>query len=138
MTDSLNYRSTNIRTAHGIFLDLTKGYAEPAEVRGIDVIVPGADGRTVQSRVKDRRSIMLEGYVEGSSASDWRSKTDTLMALMDRSLSPGTLTIANSYLGVASSKSITARCVNLLPGPIIMARFQRWSIELESVDTDWA
>jgi hypothetical protein len=138
MTDSLNFNSTNIRTAHGIFLDLVSGYFEPAEVRGIDVVVPGASGRTVQSRVKDKRTIMLTGYVEGSDAADWESKTTTLMTAMDRSAAPPTLTVANSYLGTTGSHTIAARCVNLVPGPIIAGRFQRWSIELESVAPDWS
>lgn len=143
MTDLLfaaqDIRQAAARSSHsGIFLDLVSGYSEPATVRGEDTIVPSIAGRVVRDRVKDVRRIVLEGYVIGTSASDWRSKTDTLMSVMDPSDNPATLTVKSGYLGVGSDKTISARVVNIMPGPITGSYFQTWSIELESVDPDWA
>ena len=79
--DGQDIRQAAARTSgSGIFFDLVAGYSEPANVRGVDTIIPGLAGRTARDRVRDTRRIVLEGYVVGTSASDWRSKTDTLMA----------------------------------------------------------
>lgn len=142
MTASLAYRGTDIHVRGSIFFDLTRGFLDPAEVRGVDVTVPGLAGRTVQSRVKDRRSLLLEGYVQGADAEAWRDNIDILMVLMDRSLTPGSLVVGNNYLGLdGGTMTIAARCVNLLPGPIQGGMtFQKWSIELEAIGSppDWA
>lgn len=137
--DSQDIRQAAARTSgSGIFFDLVSGYAEKATTRGVDTVIPGADGRVARNRVKDVRRIVLEGYVVGTSASDWRSKTDTLMAKMDPSLDNKNLVIDDSYLGVGSTKTIACRVVNVVGGPITAARFQTWSIELESVAPDWS
>lgn len=135
----LTLRGVDIRTRGGIFLDLDRGYSEPPEVRGRDVIVPARAGRVARGRVADRRSIVLTGYVQGTSASDWRLKTDTLMALLDATLDPGDLVVDDEYLGLAGglTATISVRCVNAIGGPIFNQTFQTWSIELESVDPDW-
>lgn len=148
MADDLTLGGTSIRVAAaraaigvgtGIFLDLVSGYAEPATARGEDTIIPSIAGRVIRDRVKDYRRIVLEGYVIGTSASDWRSKTDALMALLSGTYASGSnLVIANAYLGTSSSKTIAVRCVNVMPGPIFAQLFQTWSIELESVAPDWS
>lgn len=143
----MTYRGTDIQTAN-IHLDLVRGYAEPPEVRGEDDIIPGAAGRQEQSRQKDRRVIRLEGWVKGTGATlldrqkSWRIATDALLALMSFTLSSGTLTINNNYLGLADtvSKSISCKCINVLGGPIQSGgTFQRWSFDLECVASppDW-
>lgn len=142
----LTYRGTDLHTAN-IHLDVHKGYAEPADVRGEDGIILGAAGRFVRPRVKDHRIIELRGWVQGTGASltaqqqSWRTNTDALMALLDMTLSPGALVLSAPDLGLAAgSKSINARCINVLPGPIEGGSvFQRWTIQLEAVDNppDW-
>lgn len=144
----LTFRGTDIQTAN-IFLDITRGYAEPAAVRGRDIIIVGRAGRTETSvvRKKDVRRILLEGWVLGTGASlvlkqqSWRSSTDTLMALMDHTLASGALVVSTPYMGLPSgSKTIQAKCINVMPGPIVSLYFQRWSIELEAIGNppDWA
>lgn len=124
-------------TASGIFLDLVSGWNEPATVRGVDTVIPSLAGRVPRIRVKDARRIVLEGYVVGTSASDWATHTATLMAKMQPSADPDNLVIADGYLGTTGTKTIAARVVNIVPGEIVASRFQRWSIELESVAPDW-
>lgn len=137
--DSQDIRQSAARSSQsGIFFDLVSGYAEKATARGVDTVIPGASGRVERNRVKDGRRIVLEGYVVGTSASDWRSKTDTLMAKMDPSLDSKNLVITDSYLGVSGTKTIACRVVNVVGGPIVAQKFQTWSIELESVAPDWS
>lgn len=145
MADDLTLGGTSIRVAaaktsgSGIFLDLVSGYAEPAQTRGEDSVVPSIAGRVIRDRVKDYRRIVLEGFVAGTSASDWRSKTDSLMGLLSGTYASGSnLVIANAYLGTGSTKTIKVRMVNIIGGPIFAERFQTWSIELESVAPDWS
>jgi len=142
----MTYRGTDVQTVN-IFLDIIRGFAEPADVRGIDTIIPGKHGRTERARKKDRRTILLEGWVSGTGASlvlkqqSWRTSTDALMALMDRTLASGSLVVTNPYMGLpAGSKTISAKCVNLIPGPIVSMFHQKWSIELEAIGNppDWA
>lgn len=142
----LTFRGTDIQTAN-IFLDVAEGYFEPADVRGSDAVIPGLTGRFALNRIKDHRSLQLVGWVEGTGATlvaqqqSWHTSTLALMALMDRSLAAGSLVLTPPTLGLsAGSKTISARCVNLIPGPVIASRFQRWSIELEAVGNppDWA
>lgn len=142
----MTYRGTDVQTAN-IVLDIIRGYAEPAEPRGTDIPIPGKHGRLEMARKKDRRSILLEGYVLGTGASltaqqqSWRTSTDALMALMDRTLASGALVVTSPYMGLAAgSKSINAKCLNVMPGPIVGLYHQRWSIELEAIGDppDWA
>ena len=142
----LTYRGTDIQTAN-IFLDIVRGYAEPAEVRGGDLTISGKPGRFEVARKKARRQIILEGWVLGTGASlaakqqSWRTNTDALMALMDRTLASGALVVSSPYMGLAAgSLTASAKCVNLMAGPILSMYFQRWSIELESIadPPDWA
>lgn len=137
MADDLNLGGTNIRTRGGIFFDLVKGYFEPPEVRGVDTDIPGTAGRVSRNRVAVRRTITLDGYVEGSTPSDWRTKTETLFGELDPT-SPQTLTVANGYLGTTGSHAVTVRFLNAVQGlPINGPRFQTWSIELECIDPGW-
>ena len=140
----MTYRATDVQTAN-IFLDLIRGYGEPPDVRGEDDVVPGAAGREEGDWEADRLRILLEGWVKGTGATlvaqqqSWRTSTDALMALMNRAASPGALVITAPYYGLAAgSKTIQARCVNVVPGPIQAAMtFQRWSFELVAIDPEW-
>lgn len=108
----LTYRGTDLHTAN-IHLDVHKGYAEPADVRGEDGIILGAAGRFVRPRVKDHRIIELRGWVQGTGATltdqqqSWRTNTDALMALLDMTLSPGSLVLSDPDLGLPPSAATT-------------------------------
>jgi len=140
----MTYRGTNIQTAN-IAMHLLRGYAEPPEVRGQDDVVPGAEGLEEGAWEADHRRLLIEGWVKGTGATltaqqqSWRANTDSLLALMDRAASPGALVISAPYLGLsAGTKTIQARCVNVVPGPIQAAMtLQHWSFELIALDPDW-
>lgn len=135
--DSEDIREASARTSQsGIFFDLVTGYHEPADVRGIDTIIPGATGRVARSRVKDVRRVVLEGYVVGTSTANWRTHTDTLMSKL-QAVTVKNLVLGDAYLGVSGTKTLACRVVNMVGGPIVAGRFQTWSIELESVTPDW-
>lgn len=148
----LKVRSTDVQTL-AIHLDLV-GYGEPAQVRGRDVLIPGLPGLYVPagSREKNLIRFTLQGYVQGlgvgpdERALSWREETDVLMALMDFSLDPGTVEVgpaaparfpdASPYLGLTGDKSIEARCVSMVHGPLQHhMSYQSWSFEMEAVET---
>lgn len=148
----LTVRGTDCQTLN-IHLDVV-GYGEPFEVRGRDVLVPGAEGLFVppNSREGERYRFSLEGYVEGTGltrearALSWRTATDVLMALMDRSLDPGQIVVgpaaparfpdSASYLGLTEDMAINARCVSSVRGPVQRhMSFQTWSFEMECVES---
>lgn len=147
----LTYRSVDLQTT-SIHLDLRSGLYEPATVRGEDDVVPGAAGRDVGARRKDTRRIILEGHIRGQGgtrderAEDYRVSADALAAILDRSLDPGELSVgpiapdlfpdAAPYLGLTESRSLNARVVNVISGPVLAhMSYQTLSVELECVDS---
>lgn len=139
-----SFRGTDLQTAN-IHFDLVRGFAEPPDVRGSDDIIPGAAGREQGAWQADTRRLVLEGWVKGTGATEaakqqsWRSQTDALMALLDRTLAPGALVVSAPYLGLATgTKTIQAKCFDVMGGPIRSAMtFQEWSITLVALDPDW-
>lgn len=138
---SLTYRGTDLQTAN-IHFDVARGFNEPAEVRGEDDVVPEASGRAEGAWIEDQRTIILEGHVEGTGATleerqqSWRTASDSLRTIMDRTASPGALVMGPPDHGVDAEWSINARCVSAIPGPILNAwTFQRWSFELVCIDS---
>lgn len=127
-------------------LDVVKGLHEPAAVRGVDSVAPGQDGRYARNRKKDIRRILLEGHVRGLGSteverqSSFHDTVETIMAAMDRSLTPGNLVVDGGDYGLPPGETwtITARCINVMGGPMRSRwSFQEFSIELESTDPDW-
>lgn len=146
----LEVRGTDVQTLN-IHLDLV-GYGESALVRGEDDVIPQASGRDPGARIKDVYRFTLQGHVEGTGidrderALSWRTATDTLMALMDFSLAPGTVEVgpaaparfpeSSPYLGLAGNKILNARCVSMVRGPVQRhMSFQSWSFEMECIDS---
>ena len=110
----LRFRSVDLQSGHpsngavaGIWLDLDKGFSEPAEVRGADDVIPQASGQYPGVWIRHQRLITLVGHVRGSGstyderAASWREQTDTLMAVMGLYLAPGLLEVDGPYLGIA-------------------------------------
>lgn len=148
----LRVRGTDVQTLN-IHLDLI-GYGEPFQVRGRDVLIPGAEGMYVpaNSREAERYRFTLDGFVQGTGddrderALSWRENTDALMALMDLSLDPGVVEVGPGaperfpdsapYLGLLADKTINARCVSFVRGPVqAHMSFQTWSFEMENVES---
>ena len=131
-----------------ICIDLIEGYRLPVSVRGRDWIVPKLDGRIEGNRRADLLLIPLAGVVRGSGANPterletFNVNVTALMAVMDPSLSSGTLRLSEGYLGlpVGSEATIEARVKNAAPGKITSYRFspeQLWTFELESLTPEW-
>ena len=136
---ALTYDGTDLQEdPFGVFLEIERGLNEPAEVRGIDVVIPHASGQTAGSRLGHRRLIELRGYVLGQGAdesaqrSDFAAMREALRALFD----PTTTKVLSATLEDGATATINARTLNAAWVKIGPAYFSV-SIELESVDPDW-
>ncbi len=124
-----------------IWLDLWTGYAEPAEVRGDDLVIPQKAGMAEMQRYQHRRVIELRGHVRGLGATveerqeSWRDATDELMAVIDPVLTSATLEVLAPYLGLTGgSAAITARPIDVIGGPVLGRQtFQRWTVKLMAI-----
>ncbi len=132
-----------------IWLDLISGYAEPAEVRGEDDVIPEAAGQEYGARIRDHRIIQLSGHVRGVGATvearrtSWRAATDALMAKMQLYASPDVLELVGPYLGLTAgvTRTINAYCIRVVPGPISgTMTYQEWSIQLKAIGSppEWS
>lgn len=156
MTDPLvEFRGLDLQSGSGvtsgICLDVTRGFLAPPSVRGADTVIPDRPGRVGGNRVSDLTNVVLEGYVRGNTAAEWRTYTDLLMEAIregardgDDPIDPGELIVRSPYLGLPATleASITCRVDNAIPGPIIGGpnlpyRLQMWSVALVSIDPDW-
>ncbi len=125
----------------GTKLQLTQGYPSFVSVRGKDYIVPGRRGRVAMPRVADVTSLLIEGYLFADNFDDYRDLADTMAGLFNPELDAQVLSLSDGYLGipVGITKTINARVLNVVLGPLLGGgTFRHWSIELESVDPDWA
>lgn len=131
---------TNVQTDN-IHCDLTKGFNEPADVRGKDDVVPEATGQEAGVWEKDKRILTTEWKIEGTGATlaekqaSWRTASDTLRDLMDK-------TVIREHVmgppdhGVDQEYSLNAQCINAIPGPILNAwTLQKWSIQFKCIDS---
>lgn len=136
----LTLGGTDIHSRTGIFLDLKRGYFESASLRGRDLVIPGANGQTIRSRRTDTRLVLLEGYVTGTSSSDFGTNGEALRALL-AGLTPIDLVIADGYLGTTGTKTLSVRCVppSLFGDALyVLAKpYMSASVELISVSPDW-
>ena len=139
----LAYDATDLQESSlDIFLTITYGLNESYEVRGKDVLVPGADGMVPRPRRPHSHKILLAGHVRGSGAdqaaqrADYRTNMRTLRTVFDPARSPADLV---AELEDGSTWTITARPVS--PGILAAERIpSEWadvSIELLSVAPDW-
>lgn len=143
---SLDLQDGDPAAAHigGIWLDLEEGFYEPADVRGEDDVVPEASGREVGARIRDVREIVLTGHVRGQGttaaerSSDWYTRTQALMAVMQLHSDPGVLEVDGPYLGIpeGTGYSLNARVVRVISGRIRnRMSYQTWSFQLRCIDS---
>lgn len=140
-TVALTYDAVDIQDLDGIHLQITKGLFEVANVRGTDVVVPGADGRTIRPRRFDRRQILLAGEVRAAGdvpdqddrRSDYRDNLNTLRTLFDET---GTAKDLVATLENGEVWTCPARCVDRIVNEAILSEEAKVSIELEAL-SDW-
>lgn len=140
--DGLNLR----RADASVHFWIARGWLdEPAEVRGKDDIIPGAEGRVVRGRKRDRRVIELRGSIVGVDGTEaaFLALLDELRPIFfDASADPWPLVAADGYrgLGAGETATINVRVVNVTPGPNVLTWRGIYAIELESVDSppEWA
>lgn len=147
----MRIRSLDVQSGHpsdasigGIWLDITEGYFEPAEVRGEDDTVPEASGQEPGARIRDQRILTLEGHVRGAGSTaaerseDWHTRTQQLMAVMQLYDDPGAVEIDGPYLGIptGSTYALDARVIRVIPGKVRnRMSFQTWSFQLKCIDS---
>ena len=139
----LTFDGHDVQDLDGIFLEIVRGLNDGVRARGTDTTVPALAGRIARSRVADGFLIELRGWVRGVSTteatdrSDFRANVANLRAWFDPTASPATLT---ATLEDGSTVSCSARTLpeNPLFGNQRAPSFAEVSIELESVDADWA
>ena len=141
---ALTYDTTDLIQASdlGIFLTITYGLNESYEVRGKDVLVPGADGMVPRPRRPHSHKILLAGHVRGDGVdraaqmADYRTNMRSLRTLFDPARDPADLV---AVLEDGSTWTISGRPVS--PGVLAAERVpSEWadvSVELLSVAPDW-
>lgn len=136
----LTYGAVDIQQSDlGIFLEITAGLDDSPDVRGIDVVVPGADGQVARPRRFDHRRILLAGHVMGNGDDEttrrtaYRSLRQTLSALFDATADPADLV---ATLEDDSTATIPCRTLSLVAIEVIPSEFANVSIELLAVE-DW-
>lgn len=113
---------------------------EPAEVRGKDDIIPGAEGQVARGRKRTLRKIELRGQiaaVDGTDASFLALLDELRPIFFDASADPWPLVAADGYrgLGVGETATINVRTVNVTPSANPLTWRGIYAIELESVDS---
>lgn len=135
---ALEYAGEDIQDQDlGIFLEIVHGLNETPEVRGVDTVVPGAPGRVAGSRVFDRFTIHLEGWVTGGAsggAAAFRANMAFLQSLFSPTRTPATL---RAVLEDASVAEVTARPLSIAGGAQPVPDALPISVELEAIEP-WA
>ena len=95
-----SYAGTDLSTTVGghrrLSFWVVSGLDDGMEVRGEDTIIPGAAGRVARDRIRDRRVIEIQGWVQGTGADpgdDMRDAMETLRTLFDPTRSSATLSV---------------------------------------------
>ena len=120
---------------------VVRGLNELPEVRGKDTIIPGASGRVPRNRKLDRLMVEWEGMVMGAGVDedaqreDFRDLVDSIRTLMNPVQDPYELVVT---VEDGSTRSITARPVNVVWGPDDIPSYRTASLQWEAIDAaDW-
>ena len=135
----LDYGGTDLQTDPiGWLFEIKRGLNEPAEVRGIDLVISHLAGQVSGSREGHRRLIELRGPVMGQGAdeatqrADFADMRETLRALFDPKVTRVlTATLENGATATINAKTLNAAWIEVTP------TWFNVSIELESLDPDW-
>ncbi len=145
VTHGITYRGTDLVTISSgqlrLCFWLTSGLYAGLQVRGQDVVVPALAGRISANRVRDRRLIEVEGFVQGTGATednrldDFEAAMVTVMALFDPTLAAGSLVVAKQGGG---TKTISARTLpETIEGNAVIPSRLDLSFRLEAIGADW-
>lgn len=114
---------------------------EPPDVRGVDTTVPGRSGRTRRNRVRDVRTVVLNGLLEAQTWEGLLSMELELASVWDPTADPAYLVVTGPYLGLEDGETATLLCVtvNVAPGEVTSPFMRKYSWQLESIDSppDW-
>lgn len=144
VTNAATYDGTSLVTTSGgqyrLIFRLSRGLYDSPEVRGRDTVIPGTAGRTVRSRVRDRRVVELEGHIFGVGATDALQQADVESALESlRTLFSPTRAVANLVIATSTgTKTIACRPLNMVVDEGEAVVYRHVSVELEAVGADWA
>lgn len=129
------------RTDGRIIFRITRGLDDVPEVRGEDVVIPRAPGRFATNRRMDRLIIEAEGFVmgtgldESTQRSDFRTSIEILRDVMNPTHDPYNLVVT---VEDGSTRTITARPMNIVWGDDDIPTFREGTLQWESVDaSDW-
>jgi len=136
----VTFDGVSVQDTDGLFLEIVLGLYDGLDVRGDDVTVPYLAGRVPRARRAHTRRILLVGWCRGSGATedlrrlDYRANRENMELLFALDAMPATLEVTYSDL---STRTISARTLNIIPTPQIPAEFADISIELLSTDPNW-
>jgi hypothetical protein len=145
VTHPISYRGTDYLTVSDGQLRycfrLTRGLYSGLEVRGKDTLIPAAAGLVEQNRLRHRRVLEVEGFVQGvgadlaAQAADFESAMAQVNQDFDPTLGAGTLVVT---LQDGSSMSIEARTLpETLEGDDEIPTRLDLKFSLEAVGDDW-
>jgi hypothetical protein len=126
---------------HQWFFEIERGLDDVPTVRGKDTVIPGAEGRFEQNRKIDTLSIVLKADVTADPAltdvddirASYRENMSTIRALFAPDRARALLEV---LLEDGSTRTISARPINILPGLYIGSEYRTLNIELEG-SGDW-
>lgn len=137
---ALTYGGQDVQDLDGIFLELVRGLAEHPSMRGMDTIVPRAEGRTRRNRVGDVLTIELRGWVRGAGMDEAAQRADfatnrlAFRTLFDPRLGDQELV---ATLEDGSTATISAAATERTVWNQQLPSFHYVSVELDSVAPDW-
>jgi hypothetical protein len=139
---SMTYATTSLQRSNlTVWLEITTGFDDVAEVRGHDTVVPHLAGRIARNRKKDVRGIELTGWVQGTGSteaarlSSYRDLVDELQTLFDPVRVPAALA-GTAWDG--TTRSIVSRPIGLRWGDLSIHGLRPLVVILEAVTPDWS
>lgn len=133
--------NTLVGTERRLTFWLVRGLDDPPEVRGADTTIPGTAGRTPRNRVRDRRTIEIQGWVRGTGATDalraddFRDAMEELRALFSPTRAAATLIVGledGTRTATITARPLPTAIIGYKPVPAASV-----SYELEAVGADW-
>lgn len=139
-TIGLTYNAVDVQSLDGIFLELLPGAFDSPTVRGVDVLIPKADGQTARPRKFHERRFLIGGFVRGAGSTraiqmgDFRSNMRTLTTLFDATAAPLDLV---AELEDGSTATVSCRTLSVASTEPVQSEYGSVSIEMLAVE-EWS